>query len=393
MLRSTTLLLLVSLLVMLLPAGAQDDDTPTIGVLRYSLSSNLRLSDQALLDMLEAYGYLNNAERAVLEEENDLYGEKLNIIWRNAGSDLPTANIMVDEALDRGVDVLLTVSTSVTQIAVNATRDMEDPPAILFNIVSAPYISGIADAPCIKPDHVTGTSPTRSYEDYVALVFLQNPDISVIGTMVVPSEPQSVKAGARVREVAESLGLSVETASIATISEVMVATETLLDSGAEALVLGMGSPITASMPTVLQSAIEYGIPVYSNSPRHIYRGVTVGAGFSDYYGQGVVGARMLIGHLNGDLDIGTTGIHESFGHSVALNLDSAEAQGIEIPQALRERAVYWIEGGETYGGVTPALPEMTLEERMAEDAAFLDSLHCTPEMIAEQQAELDAASD
>ncbi len=79
--------------------------------------------------------------------------------------------------------------------------------------------------------------------------------------------------------------------------------------------------------------------------------------------------------------------------TIALNLDSAEAQGIEISESLRERAVFWIEGGETYGGVTPELPEMTLEERMAEDAAFLDSLHCTPEMIAEQQAELDAASE
>ena len=393
MLRSTTLLLLVSLLVMLLSAGAQDDDIPTVAILRRGLNSSVGLSDMGILDMLQVYGLLNEVERLVLEEEEDLYGEELNIIWRNAGFDLPTTNIMVEEALDHDVDVMITISTSVTQIAVNAARDMDDPPFILFSLVSAPYRSGVADAPCIKPDFVTGTSTNRSYEDYIATVILQDPDISVIGTMVVPSEPQSMEAGARIKEVAESLGLTVETASVATISEVNVAAEALLDKGAEALVLGIGRPIVSSLSTLVLLTIDHGIPLYSVSPRYVSHGVTVGGGFFDHYGQGVIAARMLIWHLNGNLDVKTTGIYENFDHSITLNLDSAELQGIEISEVLQERAVYWIEGGETYGGVTPALPEMTLEERMAEDAAFLEGLRCTPEMITEQQAELDAASE
>ena len=391
MLRRTAFLLIVSVLVIMAPAGAQDDGIPTLGILRYGLSSIVGLLDKGVLDMLQVYGFINEAERVVLEEGQDLYGEKLNIIWRNSGYDLPTANIMVEEALDRGVDALLTVSTSVTQIAVNATRDMEDPPAILFNLVSAPYSSGIADAPCIKPNHVTGTGPARSYEDYVGMVILQDPDISEIGTMVVPSEPHSVEAVKRIREVAELHGLTVSTASIASISDVPLATEALLGKGIEALVLGMDFPVSNSLSAVVELATDYGIPVYSPIPRYISRGVTVGGGFNDYYGQGLAAARMLIAHLNGDLNIGSVGIHESFGHSVALNLDTAEAQGIEIAQALREQAEFWIEGGVTSVGVTPGLAEMTLEERMAEDAAFLESLKCTPEMISDQQAALEAS--
>ena len=34
-----------------------------------------------------------------------------------------------------------------------------------------------------------------------------------------------------------------------------------------------------------------------------------------------------------------------------------------------------------------------LEQRPGEDQAWLDALHCTDEMIAEQQAELDAAGE
>ena len=60
-------------------------------------------------------------------------------------------------------------------------------------------------------------------------------------------------------------------------------------------------------------------------------------------------------------------------------------------------AAYVVENGETEQGVTLqwpeieiTLPDMPLEERRAADMEFLAGLECTPEMIAEQQAALDA---
>lgn len=53
-----------------------------------------------------------------------------------------------------------------------------------------------------------------------------------------------------------------------------------------------------------------------------------------------------------------------------------------------------IEGGELKAlSEPPSLPEMTLEERKADDAAFLAELKCTPERIAEEQATLGTARD
>ena len=82
--------------------------------------------------MFEAYGLINMDERALLEDEQDLVGENINVYWADAGSDLPTANIMVEQALDRGADVLLTFSTPVSAIAAGATQDMDDPPRPLL---------------------------------------------------------------------------------------------------------------------------------------------------------------------------------------------------------------------------------------------------------------------
>ena len=120
---------------------------------------------------------ISTEERAVLDRGEDLFGENMDVLWRNAGSDTPTANLMVEDALDRGVDAMLVVSTQVTQIAVNATRELEDPPAIMFSLVGSPYFAGIADAPCIKPDHVGGSQYHLPYAQSVGVVQLWNPDI------------------------------------------------------------------------------------------------------------------------------------------------------------------------------------------------------------------------
>jgi len=107
---------------------------------------------------------------------------------------------------------------------------------------------------------------------------------------------------------------------------------------------------------------------------------------------------MLIAHWEGETDIATTGINLQNDMSVGVNLDVAAAQGIEISQELLEAADFVVDDGQSSEGVTPGLPEvnpfledMTLDERRAADLAFLAELNCTDEMIAEQQAGLDAA--
>jgi len=118
----------------------------------------------------------------------------------------------------------------------------------------------------------------------------------------------------------------------------------------------------------------------------------VGAGFDDFYGEGVTVGRMIAAYIDGALDVSRTGISSRVDLGVAVNLDTAEEFGITVADAILDEAVMVIEGGElNVLSEPPSLPEMTLEERKADDAAFLAELECTPERIAEEQAALDAA--
>lgn len=384
--------LLIATLSVLGPTLAQDDDTPTIAFLRYRTSGIEDPARHVIWDMFEAYGLINMDERSLLDAEQDMEGEHINVFWADAGSDLPTANIMVEQALDRGADVLLTFSTPVSSIAAGAIQDMENPPALFFAIVTAPYTAGIASSPCIKPSHVIGTHAAIPYELIVPLLQVQNPDIKLLGTLVNPAEANSVFGAERITEYSEALGMTVETISIASASDLPPATEALADKGVEAIVPSGGYVEVVGLPAIIGVANDHGIPVFGPSPNSVYRGAVVGAGFSNIRGEGLTIARMLIGHLNGTIDIGTIGINSIPSLTVAVNLDAVEEAGVEIADELLAMAEYVIENGEsTENRELPSLPEMTLEERMAEDAAFLAELECTPERIAEQQAALDAA--
>ena len=390
------MLLIVILALIASPALAQDDEIPTIAMMNFGYSAGQTLATKGAFDVLQAYGYFSEAERAVLDAGEDLSGENMKVLWRNAGSDTPTANLMVEDALDRGVDAMLIVTTQVTQIAVKATREMDDPPAIMFSLVGSPYFAGIADAPCIKPAHVGGSQYHLPYAESVAVMQLWKPDIQTVGVIVAPGEPISVSGARSIRQAAEDLGLTVEVATVITLSDLNLAAEALVNRGVEALINPISS-IILSGTTVLQSlTAEYGIPLFAIFPYHVYNGATVAAGFNDVYGEGVIQGRMLVAHLNGDMDISETSINKSREFGIAINLDSAKSQGVVIPDELLAMADYVIEDGISSAGATAELPEvgtelpkMPLEERRAADLAFLETLRCTEEMIAEQRAEIE----
>jgi len=394
-----TLLWLAVISLLATPASfAQDDDKPTVAWLKWGDSSNVALAEKAILDMLQVYGFINEDERALLDDERFIEGERINIIYGDSLFDRIEANAIIDEALDKDADVFVTFTTQMTQIAYYAIREFIDPPKLIFTVTSGPYITGVAQSSCIKPDFVTGTVPVTNYEDIVPLLLMQDPDMKVAGAIYSPQQRASEVGVAQIAEIGESLGLSVVAESIIVTPDLYQAVENLANQGAEAIII----PIFTfqGFGLLLSLTHDYGLPVVFSAPQNAYRGGTIGGGFFGLYKQGVIAANMLIGHLNGDIDIADTAIYESDDFAFAVNLDAADLQDVEISQALLDGAAYIVEDGETTQGVTRqypeveiSLPEMSLDERRAADLEFLAGLACTEDIIAEQQAALDAAAE
>ena len=392
-----TLLLVIIVSLVIVPASiGQGDEKPTVAFLKWGDSRNVALAEKAILDMLQAYGFINEEERALLDDERSIEGENINIVYGDALFDRTEANVIIERALDKGADVLVTFTTQMTQIAYYAIREFIDPPKLIFTVTSGPYITGVAESSCVKPDFVTGTVPVTNYEDIVPLLLMQDPDMKVVGTIYSPQQRASEVGVARITEIGESLGLTVEAESIIVTPDLYQAVDDLANRGAEAIII----PIFTfqGFQLLLSLSYDYGLPVLFSAPQNAYRGGTIGGGFFGLYKQGAIAANMLIAHLNGDIDIAETAIYESDDFAFAVNLDAADLQDVEISQALLDGAAYIVKNGETEQGVSAlypevviTLPEMPLDERRAADLDFLAALECTPEIIAEQQAALAAA--
>ena len=430
--KRKSILILALLAMLLTPASlAQDADTPTLAILRFGAFFSFTYAENALIDSLLAHGLINEDEHAIAHAGGDVQGERLNIHWGDANFDFTATHVIVEEALDKEADVLVVFSTPTAQTAINITSDMDDPPAVLFTAVHNPVEAGIAQATCVKPAHVTGIELLTRYEDIVPLLLLQNPDMQTVGTLYSSSETSGRLGAEAIMAVAAELGLTVEVAPVASMADLALAAESLVGKGVEAFIIPSDLITISGLPAIMQIATEYGIPVFHSSANTINVGATVSAGASDNTLQGSLLGAMVAGYLSGELDISRAGIALVDNLNVGVNLDAAARQGIDISQALVERADITLDNEVMWGRrITQMLESFGLDEdeinlfmvaltqtqlgggeleaelpeeldrlltmalasqaRADDIAAILDSLRCTDAMIAEQQAALES---
>lgn len=380
-----TVLVLCALATLLAPAGlAQDDMNPSVAILRYGgTAGETTFSEYGVLDMLEATGLISAEERQHLSTRQDLEGEHINIFWGDAGWDLAFANLMVDDALGREADVLITMTTPVTRAAVNATLDLDDRPPVLFASVFNPAEAGIAESECEKPDHVTGSVIEAPYERTLSLLQAQNANLGSIGILFSSGEITGIAGAEALEQLAEGLGISVSQAAVNNLSDFPVAAQSLADDAVDAIIAPIDAVTAQALPVISGIANENGVPVVYPILGAVYHGTTFGVGMTSHYQQGLHLGRLLTAQLSGDLDIATTGLAVYTGESYSVNLDAASEQGLSIAQELIDSADIVIQDGEaTQSEAFIAAYQLHSQEYLqsaeaqAEAAAALAALQC-----------------
>lgn len=334
------------LALLLAPAAlAQDDGNPTVAILRFgdAEGADISITEAGVLDMLEAYGYISADERAELAGRAGLDGDNISIVWGDAAFEFTNAALAVDSALDQGADALVTLSTPMTQAAINATLDMDDPPVIIFAAVFDAAAAGIAESACEKPAHVGGAEASTPYEEVLPLLLIQDPGLEVIGTIFNPAEASSVAGADAIVAAGEGIGLTVVQASVTGMADLRAATQSLINKGAAIILLPVDQTMLGGLPAILTVANEYGIPIFHANMQALSVGATVTAGYNLLFEQGIRAGRILVGHLNGDIDIANTAIYSQSSMGVGVNLDTAADQGLEISADLMDMAGRTIE--------------------------------------------------
>ena len=408
--RLKFLVWIVCLLALLTPfARAQEADKSSVWLITIYPFGPALAVEESMLDTLVSYGLINPDDRTNermlgMIESADNSPVQFNRLTANL--DLSRLRELVAFAMDHEPDALVTISEPAAIAALQATQDIDDPPAVFFADVYNPFFAGIADASCIKPSHVTGAASALDYEEIVDLLLLQAPDLQSFGTLHNSNDAAGTFGATQLAAAGEARGLTVTQSAVVSFADLALASEGLLSKGVEAIVLPMDYLMLAGLPVISSVAIPAGIPVLSASLDGLFLGATLSAGFSQLLEMGDALGLMLATYLAGDLDIASTGISELAGDTVVgINLAVAEQMGMSFSDALLERAdmsvtVNLETGLPDVQLVSPAAQvavgqaffgtPQPLDERAERDSAFLAGLACTEERIAEQQAAVDA---
>ena len=307
--RSLILTLVLSLiLAVLLPASA--------------LAASIRV---AVVQPL-THTSLNQIRDTILSElENS--GVTFEIVTRNAEGDSSALSTILENVKNEGVDILVPIATNTAQSAKMVFEDTGVP--VVFAAVSDPVAAGLTGDDC---GFITGVSNNIPAAEIVRLISDFQPEYKKIGFLYTSSETNSVSTINAAKAYCDANGIAYEEVSIANLSELQTAVETLISKGVDALYTGNDNASASAMSTYIDVAYEYGIPVYCGADSMVADGgfATIGV---DYVQLGKQVAQIVVRLANGEypenIPYETLADYAKF-----VNLQAAERVGMEISDSI-----------------------------------------------------------
>lgn len=246
------------------------------------------------------------------------------ITTRNAEGDSAALSTILENVKSDGVDILVPIATNTAQSAKMVFEDSGIP--VVFAAVSDPVAAGLTGDDC---GFITGVSNNIPAAEIVNLISDFQPDYQRIGFLYTSSETNSVSTINAAKAYCDANGIAYEEVSIANLSELQTAVETLISKDVDALYTGNDNSIASAMSTYIDVAYEYGIPVYCGADSMVADGgfATIGVDYVQLGRQvAAIVARIAGGEQPEDIPYETLADYARF-----VNLQAAGRIGIEVP--------------------------------------------------------------
>ncbi len=309
---------LISFLLLLAGCGADEPNLYTIGI--------FQVNDAPTLNTARS-GFLQALEDAGLEE-----GTNVRLIIKNGYGDIAEVQRIAQEFVDRKVNMIVAFSTPCLQAALHATREIP----IVFSSVANPYRAGAGTSAEDHLHNVTGISslgPIRQSLQFIKQVL---PETTRLGTLWTPSEVNSEYYLELTRENAANMGMQIVDVPIANASEVLWSAQMLLNKNVEGIYQISDNTINEAFEALGQVAIENTIPLFGGFLLSAEQGACAALGW-DFSKLGYKAGELALRVKSGE-NPGSIPFQYMDEVRMVINLNAAEAQGVEFSQEIMERA-------------------------------------------------------
>lgn len=326
--KNLLLLIAAALLVSALPLFAQaqqEDGTTEIGISKIITHPALDAVEQGIQDELAALGV-----------------ENVSYDLQNANGDISTASSIAQKFKADRVDMAIGIATPTAQALANTITDVP----VIYAAITDPVAAGLVDSYDKGQGNITGVSDMTPVKDQIKLM-AEIVDIDALGHVYTSGEANAVQLAEMTEEACDELGIEFVSSSISNSSEVKQATQSIIGR-VDAIYVSTDNTVVSALPSVASVAMQNNVPIISADPTSSEGlDIMVSWGF-DYYKMGRATGRLVKDILDGaDPDaIGTVFMTDPSDMELWINLDVADALGIDIPQDMLDKAAVIIKDGE-----------------------------------------------
>ena len=276
------------------------------------------------------------SERGILEglrQSGLVEGRDYEMTVRNAQGDMTTLNGLVDAALTARADLLMTLSTPTLQATI---RKAPQQLPIVFTYLADPVSAGAGRSFTEHRPNVTGVATGGADEEVLAILRECLPNARRIGTIVVPSEVNTVYHRDQLVLEARKLGIEVVSVPANTSSDLPDAALALCSMRIDAVCQVAGNLTATGFTSIARAAREARLPAFAFMSSAAEQGA-IAVVARDYYDGGIETAQLAVRVMRGESPASIP-IQPLIKNKIVLNLATARAIGLTIPQSIVQKA-------------------------------------------------------
>jgi putative ABC transport system substrate-binding protein len=261
--------------------ASKDSHVPTVGFVDAFEDNTIAQAKDGFIAALKDSGF--SADK-----------HTLNLIYRNAQGNAPTLTQIVKYFISEKVDLMATNPSLSTITAIQNTHDIP-----VFMMVSpTPALMKLGDTG--SPLNLFGVGEQLDYIDtsfsLISSVVKPARGPLTVGMIYNQSEPQSVDALNRIKDLASRLNVNLVYLPVNSSADVKLVTESLLHKGIDAFFANPDNTVFASFETILKSCNTAGVPIFTSEAGLVARGAVAAYGADMYqwgYQSGAEAAQYL----------------------------------------------------------------------------------------------------
>lgn len=276
------LALLASVASVTVPTFAQSSAPVTIGIANLGPHPSLALTIQGFKDEMAKEGYAD--------------GKNVTYVYSDANFTQALMPQMFSQIMAKRPALVLTVTTSVSQVARSAVTDPHVP--LIFTEVTDPVVAGLTPDWKHGSDRFSGSSDLQDFDAVLAFAKKLLPGVKSFGTLYNPGEANDVVTTHALEAAAKRAGLQFKPVSVDSVNDITQRAQ-MLDGVGFVYITG-SNLVQSAIPAVAASMQRMRIPVISSETESIRKGMATASYAVSLQSVGANAARVAVRVLKGE---------------------------------------------------------------------------------------------